>query len=52
MNNEIIKFENVSFGYNEDINLLNNINFTVLKGEFFFLTGVSGSGKTYIIKLI
>lgn len=52
MNNEIIKFENVSFGYNEDVNLLNNINLTVLKGEFFFLTGVSGSGKTSLIKLI
>jgi len=52
MNNEIIKFENVSFGYGEEPSLLRNVSFKILRGEFFFLTGMSGSGKTSLIKLI
>lgn len=47
----MIQFENVtkSFG---SIKALNNVSFEVKDGEFVFLTGPSGAGKTSILKLI
>lgn len=47
----MIKFSNVtkSFG---SINALNKISFEVKSGEFVFLTGPSGAGKTTILKMI
>lgn len=48
----MIKFENVVKKYNEDTIALNNINMTIDKGEFVFLVGLSGSGKSSLIKVI
>ena len=47
----MLVFKNVtkSFG---DINALNDVSFTVKDGEFVFLTGPSGAGKTTIMRLI
>ena len=47
----MIKFSDVtkSFG---SINALNKISFEVKSGEFVFLTGSSGAGKTTILKMI
>lgn len=47
----MISFVNVtkSFG---SINALNNVSFDVKDGEFVFLTGPSGAGKTTILKMI
>lgn len=47
----MIKFSNVtkSFG---SINALNKVSFEVKSGEFVFLTGPSGAGKTTILKMI
>jgi len=47
----MIQFENVtkSFG---SIKALDNVSFEVEDGEFVFLTGPSGAGKTSILKLI
>lgn len=47
----MIKFENVtkSFG---SINALDNVSFEIKSGEFVFLTGPSGAGKTTILKMI
>lgn len=47
-----IEFENVSFGYNSYDHVLNDINFTVKKGEMIGLVGRSGSGKSTLINLI
>jgi len=47
----MIEFVNVSKIY-PGLVALNNINFEIDEGEFVFLTGASGSGKTTIIKLI
>lgn len=48
----MITFKNVVKKYNENTVALNNINMTINKGEFVFLVGVSGSGKSSIIKMM
>ncbi len=45
----LVKNVTKSFG---DSNALENVSFEVEKGEFIFLTGPSGAGKTTIIRLI
>jgi ATP-binding cassette, subfamily B, bacterial MsbA len=48
-----IEFKNLSFHYDDSDELvLNNINFTVNKGEIIALVGSSGSGKTTLVDLI
>ena len=46
-----IEFKNVSFAYSKD-NVLNNISFTINKGERIGFVGSSGSGKSTIFKLL
>jgi len=47
-----VKFENVSFSYNETRPVLFNVDFEVLPTEKVALVGLSGSGKTTIINLL
>ncbi len=47
----MIRFENVSHTYKKGAGV-KNISFEVLDGEFSFLIGPTGSGKTTIMKLI
>jgi subfamily B ATP-binding cassette protein MsbA len=47
-----IKFENVSFSYEEGQPVLKNISFTAHTGEIIALVGPSGSGKTTLINLV
>lgn len=47
-----VKFENVSFSYGEDIQILKNINLEAKPGESVALLGATGSGKSTIIRLI
>lgn len=47
----MIKFAHVSKSFG-DIKALEDISFEVKKGEFVFITGPSGAGKTTILKLI
>ena len=47
-----IEFRNVTYGYNEDKDVLKHISFTVEKGKKFALVGPSGGGKTTICHLI
>ncbi|MBN1159584.1 MAG: ATP-binding cassette domain-containing protein [Bacteroidales bacterium] len=47
----IIRFEN-AYIYQGDNLVLSNVNFTVSKGEFVYLIGRVGSGKTSLIKTI
>jgi ATP-binding cassette, subfamily B, bacterial MsbA len=47
-----IVFKNVSFSYDGSINVLENINFRITKGEKIALVGSSGSGKTTITNLL
>lgn len=46
-----IEFKNVSFSYNEDEEVLHDINFTVPAGTVTALVGSSGSGKSTIAGL-
>ena len=54
----IVEFENVSLNYNgklssvKEENALNNISFTVKKGETVGIIGGTGSGKTSLVSLI
>ena len=47
----MIKFKNVSKSFG-NIKALENVSFEVEKGEFVYITGPSGAGKTTILKLI
>lgn len=47
-----VKFENVSFSYNETIHVLHNVHFEVMPNETAALVGLSGGGKTTIINLL
>ncbi len=47
----ILEFENVTFGYDDEI-ILDDISFSIEEGEFVYLTGKSGVGKSTILKLI
>ena len=48
----MISFKNVNLIYDNDVQALNNINFRINKGEFVFLVGTSGSGKSSLRKTI
>ena len=47
-----IEFRNVSFAYNNDTPVLKNVSFTAKQGEVTALVGVSGSGKTSVLRLL
>ena len=47
-----IEFKNVSFAYNKDAKILKDVSFTAKQGEVTALVGISGSGKTSVLRLI
>jgi cell division transport system ATP-binding protein len=48
----MIQMYGVSMRYKHDIEVLHNINMSVEKGEFAFLVGPSGAGKTTVLRLL
>lgn len=49
---QIIRFESAGLAYGETGETLSDINITLGEGEFRFLTGPSGAGKTSLLKMI
>ncbi len=47
-----IEFKNISFSYEEDKEILHDINLTVQKGQTIALVGNSGGGKSTIVNLL
>lgn len=47
-----VRFENVTFAYDESKTVLENLSFSVNKGESVALVGPTGAGKTTIVNLI
>ena len=52
--NNAVVFEarNLSFGYEDNVQVLNEINFKIKKGEVIALVGLNGSGKSTLVKLL
>jgi len=48
----IVQFENVGLRYGTDSETLSDLSFTLNSGQFYFLTGQSGAGKTSLLKLL
>ncbi|HEX9259654.1 MAG TPA: cell division ATP-binding protein FtsE [Acidimicrobiales bacterium] len=48
----MIKLENVTKIYNDEVVALRDASFDIPKGEFVFLVGPSGSGKSTLLRLI
>ncbi len=49
---KLIEYKKVSFSYNESEKVLQDISFTINKGEKIALVGSSGSGKTTMVNLL
>jgi len=47
-----VEFQNVSFAYDESKNVLNNVSFSMKKGEILGVLGKSGAGKSTIGKIL
>jgi cell division transport system ATP-binding protein len=49
---EIVQFDNVGLRYGTDREVLSDLSFVLHPGNFYFLTGASGAGKTSLLKLL
>ncbi len=47
-----VEFKNVTFCYEEDTPVLNNVSFKITPGETIALVGPTGAGKTTIVNLV
>ena len=48
----MIRFENVGLRYGKGPEVLKDVNLELDEGEFQFLTGPSGAGKTSLLRLL
>lgn len=49
-NEALVKFENVAFGYDADIEVLHGINLEIKRGDVIAVLGPNGAGKTTFVK--
>ena len=47
-----VKFDNVTFAYESNVNILENVSFTAHPGESIAFVGPTGAGKTTVVNLI
>jgi len=52
MNNNVLKINNLTFGYTKDKLIYDNFNLSLKKGEIISILGPSGSGKSTLFELI
>lgn len=52
MSNFIIKITNLSYSYNKNDEVLDNINLSFIPGKFYAILGPNGSGKSTLLKCI
>ena len=50
--NEIIRFSDINFLYNENVSIIKDFNFEVETGDFLAILGPNGSGKSTLAKLV
>lgn len=48
----LVDFNNVTFSYDDDKNVVENLSFSIKKGEHITLSGRTGAGKSTIFKLL
>jgi cell division transport system ATP-binding protein len=48
----IVQFENVGLRYGHGEEVLSDLNFSLARGEFYFVMGASGAGKTSLLKML
>ena len=48
--NELVRFENVAFGYEPDNEVLHGINLEIKRGDVIAVLGANGAGKTTFVK--
>ena len=48
----MVRLENIAIGYEDDYEILSDLNFQLPKGSFHFLVGASGSGKSTLLKFL
>ena len=48
----IIEIKNLSFSYNKDNNIFNNLSLNIKKGKITTILGKNGCGKSTLIKLL
>jgi ATP-binding cassette subfamily B protein len=48
----VFKADNLCFSYDDETEVLHNLNFEIKKGETIALVGMNGSGKTTLVKLL
>ena len=49
---EILKVKDLSFGFNDNKNILKKVDFKIYQGEILGLVGLSGSGKSTLTKVL
>ncbi len=47
-----VRFEHLDFGYDEDVQILHDVTFTIRPGEKLAIVGPTGSGKSTMIRLL
>ena len=47
-----VEYENVTFGYEQGINVFKNVSFSITPGEMIAFVGPTGSGKTTMVSLL
>ncbi|MCT4687732.1 ABC transporter ATP-binding protein [Vallitalea sp.] len=47
-----VTFNNITFGYDEKVKVLENVSFNIKEGETIALVGPTGAGKTTIVNLL